>query len=307
MKRLVLITSYCDNQTKLECLKKNIFKLKEMGLDVMVYSPILLDEEVMKISDYFFYNKNNPVLDWPEKAIYYWKEFFYENSRYRFSRTVPDYGWAALYQVKQLTQIGAGMDYDYYYLMDYDLKFDDLKEYFAKDEPKTIFPSKRGDTTWDYGLHFMILNKKYLKMISDLITKELYMKFNSGNAYDCFGEIGKIINSDRGKVFVEDEISYFENNDLFNFSPFQDFNFFIEKNDQTLSNIKLWFYGLGNQLELVIKTNGVENNVLINNFDIIDLGITKNNIDNVELVYNFQSHDITGIIKKLKHTTVEKL
>ena len=307
MKKIVIITSYCDNEIKLKCLKKNIIKIKEIGIDVMVYSPIVLDDEVIKISDYFFYNKNNPVLDWPEKAIYYWKEFFHNGNKLKFSRTVPDYGWAALYQVKQLTALASVMDYDYYYLMDYDLKIDDVKESFFKEESKTIFPSKRENTTWDYGLHFMILNKKYIKIISDLITKELYMKFNSGNAYDCFEQIGKIINSQRGDKFVEDEISYFENSDLFNFSPFNDFNFFIEKNDQLLSNIKLWFYGLNCQTNLMIKTNGVEKNEIINNFDIIDLGVNKNNMEDIEIIYNSESHNITKIINKLKHSTVEIL
>jgi hypothetical protein len=307
MKRIVLITSFCDNVTKLECLKKNIIKIKEMGLDVMVYSPIILSEEIVKLCDYFIYNKNNPVLDWPEKAIYYWKEFFHQEKRFKFSRTVPDYGWAALYQVKNLTQIASGMDYDYYYLIDYDLKMDDLKDYFFKEESKTIFPSKRENTIWDYGLHFIIFDKKYLRIFSELITQELYMKFNSGNAYDCLEQIGKIINTKRGDRFVEDEISYFEGNDLFNFSTFKDFNFFIEKNDQFLSNIKLWFYGFEGQLNLAIKSNGLEKHLSIKNFDVVDLDVNKNNIEDVELIYSSESQNITKIIKKLKHTTVEIL
>jgi peptidoglycan hydrolase-like protein with peptidoglycan-binding domain len=78
------------------------------------------------------------------------------------------------------------------------------------------------ETTWNYGLHFMIFNKECLKLFSDLITKELYMRFNSGNAFDCLEKIAQIMNCDRGDKFAEDEIYYFENNDLFNFSPFKD-------------------------------------------------------------------------------------
>jgi hypothetical protein len=112
--------------------------------------------------------------------------------------------------------------------------------------------------------------EKYVATVKDKFLVSGTMKFNSGNAYDCFEQIGKIINSQRGDKFVEDEISYFENSDLFNFSPFNDFNFFIEKNDQLLSNIKLWFYGLNCQTNLMIKTNGVENHLW---FKVINLWI----------------------------------
>lgn len=307
MKKIALISSFCDNEIKLKCLKNNIIKVKELGLDVMVLSPILLDEEVIQISDYIFYTKDNPILDWPEKAIYYWREFFHNGNRYKFSRTVPDYGWAGLHQVKQLSQIAYGMNYDYYYHMIYDLKIDDLKEYFLRQESKTIFPSKRDETTWNYGLHFMIFNKENLKLFSDLITKELYMKFNSGNAFDCLEQIALIMNCNRGNRFAEDEIYYFENNDFFNLSPFKNFNFFIENNDQILSNIRLWFYNLTGEINLIIRTNGVEKNEIINNFDIVDLGVNKNNMEDIEIIYNSESHNITKIINKLKHSTVEIL
>jgi len=306
-KKIALISSFCDDEIKLKCLKKNIIKVKEMGLDVMVLSPVLLDEEVIRLSDYVFYTKDNPVLDWPEKAIYYWTEFYHKGNKCKFSRTVSDYGWAGFHQVKQLSQIAHGMDYDYYYHMIYDLKVDDLKEYFLKQESKTIFPSKRDETTWNYGLHFMIFNKECLKLFSDLITKELYMRFNSGNAFDCLEKIAQIMNCDRGDKFVEDEIYYFENNDFFNFSPFKDFNFFIENNDKLLSNIKLWFYNMTEQINLTIRVNGIEKNEIINNFDIIDLGVNKNNIEDIEISYNSESHNITKIINKLKHSTVELL
>lgn len=305
MKKIALISSFCDDNIKLKCLKNNIIKVKELGLDVMVLSPIILDEEIIKMSDYVFYTKENPILDWPERAMYYWKEFFHNGIKYRFSRTVPDYGWAGLHQVKKLSQIVLGMEYDYYYHMIYDLKIDDIKECFSDEKSKTIFPSKRNETIWNYGLHFMIFNKEYLNLFSQLITKELYMKFNSGNAFDCLEKIAQIMNCEQGNKFVEDEIYYYENKDFFNLSPFDEFNFFVEKNDQLSSNIKLWFYNLKEQLDLTFRINGVEQNKKINNFDIVDLGVNKFTIKDIEIVYKSQSNNITKIIDQLKHSTVE--
>jgi len=307
MKRIALISSFCDDEIKLKCLKKNILNARKFGLDILVLSPIPLDEEVIKISDYVFYTKDNPVLDWPEKAMFYWKQFSYNNKTYKFSRTVPDYGWAGLHQVKQLSKIGYSLEYDFYYHMIYDLKMDDLAEHFLHTGRKRIYPSKRGETIWNYGLHFMIFNRENLKLFSDLITKELYNKFNSGNAFDCLEKIADIMNCDKGPRPVEDEIYYFENKDFFNFSQSQDFNFFVEKNDQTNSNIKLWFYNLFQRINLTVVVDGVKRNVTVDNFDNIDLGGNNSNIDSVEIIYNSEHYNITETIKTLKHNTVEIL
>lgn len=307
MKKIVLISSFCDTEVKLQCLKKNILKIKELGLDVMVSSPIVLDEEIIKISDYVFYTKDNPVLDWPEKAILYWKEFFYENSKYIFSRTVPDYGWAGFHQVKQLSEIALGMNYDYYYHIIYDLKIDHLKECFEQETSKKIFPSKREETTWNYGLHFMIFDKKNLKLFSDLITKELYLKFNKGNAFDCLESIAHIMNCERGEKFAEDEIYYFEDKDFFNSSPTQDFGLFIENNDQQKTNTKLWFFNLLNEIQITLIVNGIEINKSINNFDNVDLGMNKIFLRKVEMIYSSQLYDLTDIIEKVKHSTTQIL
>jgi ribosomal protein L20 len=61
------------------------------------------------------------------------------------------------------------------------------------------------------------------------------------------------------------------------------------------------------QINLTIRVNGIEKNEIINNFDIIDLGVNKNNIEDIEINYNSESHNITKIINKLKHSTVELL
>lgn len=307
MKKIALISSFCDTEIKLQCLKKNILKIKELGLDVMVSSPIVLDEEIVKISDYVFYTKDNPVLDWPEKAILYWKEFFYGTSKFIFSRTVPDYGWAGFHQVKQLSEVALGMNYDYYYHIIYDLKIDDIKEYFEQHPPKKIFPSKRDDTTWNYGLHFMIFDKKNLKLFSDLITKELYLKFNKGNAFDCLESIAHIMNCERGEKYVEDEVYYFEDKDFFNSSPNKDFSLFIENDDQQKTNTKLWFYNLPNEIQIELLVNGVQINKLINNFGNIDLGINKSFLQKVEMTYDLKSYDLMDIIEEVKHSTTQIL
>ena len=40
MKKIVLISTYCDTIEKIEILKENIIKIKSFGLDVLVISPL---------------------------------------------------------------------------------------------------------------------------------------------------------------------------------------------------------------------------------------------------------------------------
>jgi hypothetical protein len=50
MKKIVLISSYCDTEEKILILKKNLKIYKELGLDTLLISPIKLQNDV--IDDY---------------------------------------------------------------------------------------------------------------------------------------------------------------------------------------------------------------------------------------------------------------
>ena len=50
MKKIVLISSYCDTQEKINILSENIKVLKSLGLDTLVISPITLPNEIIEIS-----------------------------------------------------------------------------------------------------------------------------------------------------------------------------------------------------------------------------------------------------------------
>ena len=65
MKKIALISSFCNDKNKINVLISNIKKLKEMNFDVLLISPIQLDTEVTKYCDYYFFTKDNPVYNWP--------------------------------------------------------------------------------------------------------------------------------------------------------------------------------------------------------------------------------------------------
>ena len=106
MKKIALISTFCNTEVKLNTLKQNILKVKDLGIDVMVISPISLPKPITDLCDYYFQTKDNPLLEWPIRAYTHWyrKEHSPEKILY-MHRGLADYGWAALYQVKKLSQI----------------------------------------------------------------------------------------------------------------------------------------------------------------------------------------------------------
>ena len=51
MKKIALISSYCDTEKKIEILKNNILILKKIGIDTLVISPITLTSEIIELSE----------------------------------------------------------------------------------------------------------------------------------------------------------------------------------------------------------------------------------------------------------------
>jgi hypothetical protein len=164
MKKVALISTFCDTQEKIDILKRNIFSVKSMNIDVILISPFYMDKDVVDMCDYFFVTKDNPVLDWPEKAMYMWKILFKDEQKIKITTTYSDYGFAGLTQVKQLSEIALNLEYERFYHMIYDLKIDEnVISGLNSNESNSIYPSKRGETIWDVGLHFMIFDRENLK------------------------------------------------------------------------------------------------------------------------------------------------
>ena len=117
MKKLALISTYCDTEEKKEVLVQNLIELRSLGVDTLVLSPIPLGGDIFEYCDFLFYTKENPILNWPERSYSHWhKQELKTKSTVLHSFSI-DYGWAALYQAKKLSQIGLSYDYDIYYHM----------------------------------------------------------------------------------------------------------------------------------------------------------------------------------------------
>jgi hypothetical protein len=103
IKKVALISSFCNDQEKIGVLNKNIDNIRELGLDIVVLSPFYLPKEIVDKCDYFFVTKDNPVYEWPKKGWNFWRELPYKGKKLKMSKTVSDYGSAGVHQVKQLS------------------------------------------------------------------------------------------------------------------------------------------------------------------------------------------------------------
>lgn len=308
MKKIALISTFCDDERKINVLSKNIDKLKEMELDVLIISPIELPTFIIQKADYCFFTKDNPVLEWPEKAMFAWSDLTYNGKTIKITKTYSDYGWAGLYQVRKMSEIALTFDYDVFYHMIYDLIIDDnVIEGINSNRVCNVYPSQREDIIWQVGLHFMIFDRKNLIEFISHITLESYLSAQGGDAFVWLHQLKEIFNYTQETTPVFDEIYYYEGHDFFNSSPISGLKFFVEKNDETSENIKLFFYEIESPINIFISINGDISQYDINKFDIIDLGFNKSNICNVLIYYNQKEYDITKILTKIKHNTLNYL
>jgi len=302
MKKVALISTFCDNQEKLDVLERNIKIVKSHNIDVIVISPFYLPQNIVESCDYFFLTKDNMVFQWPERAMFYWEIVTYHNKSYKLSTTYADYGFAGLYQVKQLSEIALNLEYDQFYHMIYDLKIDDnVISGFYSDKNFSVYPSKREDTIWAVGLHYMIFNKENLKNFISHISKENYLKIKGSDAFVWLHTYQELINYVIEPIPVEDEIFYYQNYDLLNASPIKNLKIFIEKNDETLETIKLFFYNNEDGKKIKLTIDDKETVHIVNNCDIIDLGFNKLNLKQVKIEFDSVTYDLTQIIDKIRH------
>ena len=302
-KKVALISSFCNNQEKIDVLEKNIKIIKSHNLDVIVISPFNLPEYLTKQCDYFLITKDNPILDWPTRSTYFWRDFSFNGIKYSITKTFPDYGFAGLTQIKQSSQIALGLDYTQFYHIIYDIKIDEnVIEGFYSNRVNNVYPSKRNDDIWAVGLHYLIFNKENLKNFISHINLETYLGVENGDAFAVLHSLQNKLNYVVEKTPIEDEIFYYQNFDFFNFSPIEGIKFFIENDDVKLGSIKILFYHVVGEKEIKVKIGETETIHTISNFYLIDLGFNKFNLQPVTIEVDNINYDITEMITKIKHS-----
>lgn len=235
MRKIALISTYCNNQKKIDVLINNIKTLKSLGLDVLIISPLLLPNEVISECDYTFFTKENPVLIWPQRSFTFWRTVYCNGSFVTMHRNVSDYGWAALNQIKRLSEIALSYDYDIFYHLIYDLEIDDV----VINEIKTnqvnfihprVNPNNK-DELWEATLHFMSFDREIMTNVLELIT---YDNYTNGNGF-AEGQAlmwTKVLPIEIKLEPVRDKIYYWQDYDFFDYSKDEKYKLFISKHDE---------------------------------------------------------------------------
>jgi len=131
-----VILSHCDSQEKINELDKSIDNLKQFNRDVLVYSTVHLPEEIQKKCHKYIFNSFNPIKSIEERAHVFWKR----HNDIKLASCFPDYGYAALNQLKE--SIGyAFLNYKTAHILNYDVFFD--KKFFNSHVEK-LNKSKNG-------------------------------------------------------------------------------------------------------------------------------------------------------------------
>jgi hypothetical protein len=302
-KRIVMISSYCDTEEKINVLRNTIETIKSHNLDVMLNSPISLPSEIINMCDLYIQTKENPLLDWPNKSVMSWVKYVGEDRDITIKRSVIDYGWAALYQTKKLSEYALSYDYDRYYHIVYDLVIDEnVISTFLSDKKCDFFPFHEHNVS----LHLIALDKENLLNFLNYITFESYIKRNcivENWLYDTLinSDLSYVINTDK----VDDIILYHRHMDIFNYSPIEGLIFFISKNVSQNEDVCLYFYENQENVNVLISVDGVEHSHLISDRDIINLGFKPDNIKTTIISYNGMVSDITEKINKITHNVIE--
>lgn len=259
MKKVALISTFCDSKEKLDLLTENIKKIKKLKVvDVIIYTPIQLPHEIYKICDVVIFSKENPVLNWPGKAMEAWREFIINGKIIcKLYSTVPDYGYAGLNQVKRMAELALSMGYDHFFPTIYDIEINkEVEKVLLSNKINSFYPSRRGDTLWEVGLHLISLNREYMERFNKIISKENYLNHKSdGDIFtfikDCIVKenLGVIENTPE----IVDQIAMVY--DFWNCSPTSKFKCFIHKNIEEGENIKILLYGYEGEKSFKIHTD----------------------------------------------------
>ena len=125
MKKLALISTFCNTQEKIDTLKNNLIKLKKLNVDTLIFTPNnLLPSKIIELSTHCIITNENPI---PPITSVSMTAFRYIGSNFnniRHTLLFPYYAWASLNQIKRLLSYGVDLDYDIYYQLLYDLDLD---------------------------------------------------------------------------------------------------------------------------------------------------------------------------------------
>jgi hypothetical protein len=322
MRKIVLISSYCDTQEKIDILYDNIKILKGLDLDTLVISPITLPEDIIELSDFVFFTKENPLLNWPVRGFTFWETNFSKDGWMTMHRNVAEYGWAGLYQIKKMSQIALSYDYDYFYHIIYDLEIDEyVIDTINSNITNLVHPRinpNNNDDWWDCTLHFMIFDREIMGKIVDVINLDDYLKLD-GVAEGQALLWTKLFPIQISKTPVRDKIYYWGDRGFFDYSMNPKYKLFISKNTPTTcwiseddvniekpisSNLRFYIYDIKEPQKLTFNLDEVLYERELSENEIFEFEVDSNTIKNIKLIDTYGEYDYSTIYKEIDRNLI---
>ena len=322
MKKIVLISSYCDTEEKINILYDNIKILKGLGLDTLVISPVTLPKEIIEVSDFVFFTKENPLLNWPLRGFSFWQTHYSADGLMTMHRNVAEYGWAGLYQIKKMSQIALSYDYDAFYHIIYDLEIDQyVIDTINSNTVNLIHPRinpNKEDDWWDCTLHFMIFDREIMSKIVDVIVLEDYLKWD-GVAEGQALRWTQLFEIEISKTAVRDKIYYWGDRGFFDYSFNSKYKMFISKTPNTniwveengeqvekdlSSNLTFYFYDFLGPQTIKINVDGITKEYELNQNKIINFDVDSTSVKTISLTDNDNEYDYTTVYKEISRNLI---
>ena len=310
MKKIVLISSYCDTEEKINILYDNIKILKGLGLDTLVISPVTLPKEIIEASDFVFFTKENPLLNWPLRGFSFWQTHYSADGLMTMHRNVAEYGWAGLYQIKKMSQIALSYDYDAFYHIIYDLEIDQyVIDTINSNTVNLIHPRinpNKEDDWWDCTLHFMVFDREIMSKIVDVIVLEDYLKWD-GVAEGQALRWTQMFPIKISKTPVRDKIYYWGDRGFFDYSMNPKYKMFISKNSDSIYWVKendFYFYDIKETQNLIFNIDGVIFERDIKENKIFEFDLDSNQVKNVKLIDNNGEYDYSTVYKEIDRNLI---
>jgi|TARA_R110000823_G_scaffold236385_4_gene362088 hypothetical protein len=235
---LACILSHCDSSEKLISLENNIKTLKKCGFKILLASHIPLDKKITSSVNYFIYDKSNPILNFPEKALLYWKSISINSTPTSLDELLPDYGFTPYNQVHKIGAFCREFNYDNFTFINYDVVITPkIINEITNLQGNVVSKVKWKDTstkflTTEYTPSLLLFSftKKDFNKITPLIKKEDYIKIteNSQNPSEFY--LNHLLKDTECKIFTE----YIEDSFDFTYANIQLWNFNTENDDYSL-------------------------------------------------------------------------
>ena len=182
MDNLAIILSHCDAPEKINLLKKLIKRLKSLNIDILLCSHLHLEASIQQEVTYYIYDKDNPILYWPERGTCVWFDIMDTKTLVRLSRICPDYGWTVMDQIKKASNFALLLKYNHYSFINYDaILTDQLDSYLvnpSETQSPVIFTHQR-HRSLSVSTIFTVVKRNVLEKINVYIDKSNYLKYTS--------------------------------------------------------------------------------------------------------------------------------